>query len=1516
MHLPKQFRLPAWSQAWLLVLVAFLLTPQPKAVYGAGAGLPSRQLHFERINEQQGLSSKTLTCGLQDHYGFLWFGSEDGLIRYDGYTFKEYIFNPTDPHSLASNLVYALTEDSQGNLWVGTVGGGLNRYDRSNDSFIRYQHEPDNPQSLSHNGVISLLEDSSGNLWIGTEGGGLNRLGPDRKTFVRYTNDPDNEKSLANNTIWHLYEDSKHRLWVGTFGGGLDLYQPNTDSFTHFRHQESNPDSLASNSIGAIFEDSTGRLWVGSINGGLCRFDPETGRAIHYQYNPDGGISHNHIWGIHEDESGLLWLTSFGGGLMLFDPATGKASTYRHNPTVANSLSSDFVWFMMESQDDIIWIGTDGEGLNKLVKRARHFNHLLTDTTQPFSLSYNGITGAAEGKNGLLWLANDGGGFQRLDLAGNSSRLFRHEPDNPNSLVSDLAEVILVDRLGTVWVGTYNGLSAYNPHTGIFKTYLHTPDSPDSLSDNRIWSLMEDSEGNLWVGTRSGLNRLSPDRNTITRLAHRDDQPESLSDNGIWTIFEDSHHTIWIGTDNGLNRMWQNGQGFDHFFSVQNDPHSLSHNNITAIHEDRRGNLWVGTTGGLNKLAHSGKGFSRFTVENGLISNSIRSIMEDDRSFLWITTVKGLTRFNPESNTFENFDRNDGLQGSEFSRAHCRTKSGEMLIGGRDGINIFKPEKIVRNSHVPPVYLTTIEKQDGSIVHPNLGAPRPINLNYTDNTVTFEFTALDYSNPQHNSYAYLLEGFDRDWISAGNRRTATYTNLDGGNYLFRVKGSNNHNLWNNEGSSIALVVAAPPWQRWWAYCLYLLLAAGIFSSLVTLKASQHRKRLAAVQQINEELQHEISDRQKAEQALHESEKRLSMALEASRLGIWEFYPQEGTTYYSDTWFTMLGYAPGEFPHNYQTWAELLHPDDLEPNESFIRQLLADKGDSFNLEFRMRAKDGRYRWIQGVGKTFSRDAENKITHMCGVHLDITEKKEWLNMIEASERRYRELFDEAPIMYVILEDRDGKAWIRDANNTFVSTLGYGREEVLNTLLSNYYAPVSRSLILARKNYNQIVNRTFQPEERQLLTRDGRTIDCLLHASPEMAEDGTVSAIRAMFLDISHKKHAEAERNRLESALYQAQKMEAIGTLAGGIAHDFNNILAAIIGYCDLLLLEMKEDSPFFSKVKQISLAGARARDLVQQILTFSRRNERKLEPMQIAPVVEEALKLLRSTLPASISINAKISENLPNITADPTQVHQIIMNLCTNSAQAMPDGGDINVALDALVLEENDRRLLPHLQPGHYIRLTIADTGEGIPTEHLANIFTPYFTTKDKAKGTGLGLAVVHGIIQSYQGAIEVQSPANKGTIITVLIPSTEAEQLPQPALVTSVRAGSREHILFVDDEPMLVDIYRQILSALDYQVTAITSSRKALALFSNNPDQFDMLISDMTMPELTGDRLARQAKSLRPDLPVILLTGFSEKLQEQTSEDLAVEGLLFKPVDKGELAATIRTILENRKPKVP
>ncbi len=426
-------------------------------------------------------------------------------------------------------------------------------------------------------------------------------------------------------------------------------------------------------------------------------------------------------------------------------------------------------------------------------------------------------------------------------------------------------------------------------------------------------------------------------------------------------------------------------------------------------------------------------------------------------------------------------------------------------------------------------------------------------------------------------------------------------------------------------------------------------------------------------------------------------------------------------------------------------------------------------------------------------------------------------------------------------------------------------------------------------------------------------GGTVWISLNVRPIFDEVDAIYAYEGFSINISERKKAEQEKANLESQLRQAQKMEAIGTLAGGIAHDFNNTLAAILGYADLALDNTPNHSPAKDQIKQVLEAGNRAKELVKHILSFSRKNAQERIPVQIHKIIKDDLKLIRASIPATIGIKQNIDSQCGTIRADPTQIHQVMMNLCTNAAQAMDEkGGILEVELTPTLLDTIDLENEPKLEPGHYVQLTIKDNGIGIEQEYLDRIFDPYFTTKEVGKGSGMGLAVVIGIVKSHDGMIKVSSKPGHGTTFYVYFPIIES-QFQEKINDTGPLPTGTEKILVVDDEKSIVKLTTLRLERLGYKVTSETSSKKALELFQSQPHAFDLVITDQTMPELTGDNLAKKLMEMKPNIPIIICTGYSSKMDAEKADFAGISGFIMKPVDKKELALTIRKILDRRAP---
>jgi PAS domain S-box-containing protein len=483
----------------------------------------------------------------------------------------------------------------------------------------------------------------------------------------------------------------------------------------------------------------------------------------------------------------------------------------------------------------------------------------------------------------------------------------------------------------------------------------------------------------------------------------------------------------------------------------------------------------------------------------------------------------------------------------------------------------------------------------------------------------------------------------------------------------------------------------------------------------------------------------------------------------------------------------------------------------------------------------------------------------------------------------------------------------------NSARADFLGMKKEDLEDKKLWNIVSKEEAKTCIACNKKVFQEKRQIQSEQC-LKNSKGEVRTLSVVTTPKLDDNGNVEYLICTAHDITKRKRAEKEKKKLEARLRQAEKMQAIGTLAGGIAHDFNNILGVIMGYTELTLLDVPEGTKMYSNLDQVLKASERARDLVKQILAFSRQSEQEREPVQLGSIVKEALKMLRRSLPTTIDIRQNIEKESGTVLADAIQIHQVLMNLCTNAAHAMGDtGGVLNVDLSDVDLDIDAATNFPGLKPGPYVRLTVSDTGHGIDGSILERIFDPFFTTKDKGKGTGMGLAVVHGIVKSYSGAITVYSEPEQGATFHVYFPRSErvigsstgtGNGGPSPA-------GGKEEILFVDDEKQLVNMGKQMLERLGYHVTPCTSSVEAIEAFRAQPQKFDLVITDQTMPNMTGLELAKKLMEVRLDIPVILCTGFSEVILKEKNKAVNIRKILMKPIVAHDLAVTIRKVLDKK-----
>ncbi|MBC7949104.1 MAG: hypothetical protein H7Y42_14560 [Chitinophagaceae bacterium] len=803
-----------------------------------------KDIGFDHLDINSGLSQNHIMCIMQDSRGFMWFGTRDGLNKYDGYKFTIYKNDPNDSTSISNNYVTGIVEDSKGEMWVTTRGGGINRYDKKKDRFTQFKSDPGNSNSLSSDLATDLTIDANDNVWICTEDGGLDYYEPSKKRFTRFVHDREKATSISDNNTRCVFEDNKKRLWIGSFGGGLNLFDRNTKTFTRYRNRVSDPTSLSNDNVSTIFQDSRNLLWIGTVGGGLNQFDPDKQLFKRFRHDTKNvnSICSDVILEINEDNAGNIWIGTENGGLSIYNPATGQFYNYQHDRVDNKSLSHNSVYSIYRDTYGSMWVGTFAGGINVFNKDANRFAH-FKNTSDPNSLSHNNVLNMTESANGSIWIGTDGGGVSLYDPVKKSFKRFKHEPGNKQSICGNYVLGVLEDSNGNLWVGTWaDGLTLFNPKLNTYTHFKNDPAKPSTISSNNAWVLVEDQDKNIWIGAyNGGLNLYNPKTKDFTRF---DDGTSNISSKKIHSITAGRNGKLWISTDGaGLQVFDTKTRTFTRYMH-QDGSNSLSDNRINNVYEDKTGNLWINTMAGLNHLDIRKNFFTLYNTSNGLPNNIILGLLEDKNGDLWITTNRGLSRMNPRTRQFKNYGVQDGLQSYEFKmRAFCKSRAGAMYIGGINGFNEFYPDSIRENAFNFPLVLTDFQifnkkvpiaknDADESILKQDISETREITLPYNKSVISIEFASLNFSASENKQYAYTLQGFDKSWHNVGTNRTATYTNLDPGKYTFKIKALNNEGGWSSNVRNLIIIIEPPFWLTWWFRISVVLVLAGLAYAIV------------------------------------------------------------------------------------------------------------------------------------------------------------------------------------------------------------------------------------------------------------------------------------------------------------------------------------------------------------------------------------------------------------------------------------------------------------------------------------------------------------------------------------------------------------------------------------------------------------------------------------------------------------------------------------------------------------
>lgn len=795
----------------------------------------TKQILFEHLTVERGLSQSSVLSIAQDSMGFMWFGTKNGLNRFDSQQFEVYRNNVHDETSISSSVnINALLTDSKGNLWVGTQNG-LNKYLPESNSFIRFKHNPNQKNSLSNNTIRYIYEDKQRNIWIGTDSG-LNKL-VDESSFERFLTSRDKDRGIAHLTVKAIYQDSENTLWIGTQGGLTSMvYKNGRYRYKTYYHDPLDTKSIAANDVNAITEDLNHNLWIGTHFQGVDLFDKTNKTFKHFnaEVNNSNSLSSNVIRKITVEKSGKLWIATLNG-ITVFDPIGYKFTVLQHNPENATSLNQNSIYDILQDRSGSIWVGTYYGGIN-----VYHPNTIPFKTYKYFSyknsLSSNIISAIVEDRKQNLWIGTEAEGLNYYDRNTGRFTSFKSNPKR-NSLSSNLIKAISIDKNKNLWIAAYEGgVDFYNTETGIFKNYKLEPLNPNSASSNRVSCLLNDSEGRVWVGCRGkGLFLYDKETDLFNPLSPNSESYH-LSSRYINSIFQDQEGGIWIAAEGGVYFLSKNSKKFRQI-RLKNNTSII--NNINCIQQDSKGAIWFGSYNeGLIFFEPKKKAAIIYTTKNGLPSNTITGIVEDNDGYIWISSDKGLARF--DSNSFKIYTRNDGLPGNVFNyHSFLKDSKGELFFGGYNGMVSFFPEEIKPNTKAPELVFTHLRLFNNEVLvgdstrllKKSINKTEEITLAYNQNIFSIDFSALNYINSEKNRYAYKLEGFDKQWIYTSHA-TASFNNLPDGNYTLLVKGANNDGVWSKEAARLIIHVSPPFWRTWWAYLIYAFLASSVLFIMI------------------------------------------------------------------------------------------------------------------------------------------------------------------------------------------------------------------------------------------------------------------------------------------------------------------------------------------------------------------------------------------------------------------------------------------------------------------------------------------------------------------------------------------------------------------------------------------------------------------------------------------------------------------------------------------------------------
>jgi PAS domain S-box-containing protein len=1272
----------------------------------------------------------------QDSKGFLWFATQDKLQRYDGYEIREYPNDPNGPTAVYEEE--SLLIDRRGILWGGWERG-LDEFDPTTEIFKRFS-PTDGPFKAR---VISAIEDRQGALWFATNDG-LIRMDPSTGRTIRYGHSLGDPKSLSSDRIRSAFESKDGTFWVATTSG-VDLFDRRTAKVRqHIVLPPDLPGIDPNPELQLSFcEDHAGVLWMTFSYGyGLARINRESGTLT--VYSLDGTGKDNTLQAgarsIVELGDGTLWIGTTASGILKLNPERTRFVRYRNNPADPNSLSGDQVHALFLDREGNMWAGTNGAGVNRFSPRPLAFKAYQHKVGDPNSLDMNYTTSIFEDSRGLLWIGSMKA-LGQLDRK-TGKMIFYRRSGGPGELSSTWVVSMAEDRSGHLWFGTVGaGVNRFDRRTGKFKVFRYNPADPHSLSHNTVQAVFVDHKGTVWVGTEDGLDRFDEATQSFQVYKAGHGRNESRVDQ----IAEDLKGALWIATQaTGLVRFDPDS---GHFTSYRHtsDSRSLSNDMTNSVCVDHTGMIWVGTQNGLNRLDPGAGTFTRYYERNGLAGNNVSKILEDETGSLWVSTSKGLSRLDPRNNVFKNYYISDGLAGNEFYNYATAFKSptGEMFFSSYAGVTSFFPRNVTDNPYPPPVVINDLRVSgkslavgDKSPLNKSAFFARSIRLSHKQNVVSVQFSALSYRNPDGNRYRYRLSGLETAWNESGSdERVITYS-LSSGDYVFHVQGANSSGIWNQQGTSLEIVILPP----WWGTAWFRALGAAMFLALLW---AAYQFRVHQLQRVSEQLREVI---------------------DTIPGYVWSALPDGSLDFINRRWLEFSGVSLEEGLG--WGWQAAIHPDDVARFVDEWRTAVAC-GKAMETEARVRRADGQYRWLL-IRNVPLRDKGGKIVKWYGTSADIDDRKR----AEEALRQSEAYLAEAQTL-----NHTG-SWAFDvASNRYV----HASEECLRIFgLDPQEALPTREVVFRRihPDDSERVNRSFEKpvrekaensDEFRIVLPDGTVKHVYVIRHPVLNSAGDVVKLFGTAVDITERKRAEEERHRLrqlEADLAHINRVSMLGELAASIAHEVNQPLSGIVTNGSACLRFLDRDTPDMEEVREavhdIVRDGKRAGEVIARIRALTRKTAPPREKLNLNETFREVVSLVGDEAKRKgVMIRTRFADGLSPVSGDRVQLQQVVLNLIMNGIEAMSGVGER--ARELVITTRNI--------DADQLQVTVEDSGIGLDPNTMPRIFEPFYTTKPA--GMGMGLSISRSILQNHGGRLWATANDGPGTSFHFTLPKYHA-----------------------------------------------------------------------------------------------------------------------------------------------